>query len=72
MLRNLDRRVEVAVPILDPELKKFIKDELLPAYLRDNVNARTLRSDGTYKRISSPGSEHFSSQMYFCGKDILA
>lgn len=72
MSRNLDRRVEVAVPIRDFELKKYLKDELLYSYLRDNVNARILRPDGTYKRIPSTGSESSNSQMYFVGKDMMA
>jgi polyphosphate kinase len=68
MQRNLDRRVEVAVPILDPDLKSFLKDVYLDAYLRDNVNARALRADGTYRKISS--GEPFDAQMFFVGQDI--
>ncbi|HUR97395.1 MAG TPA: polyphosphate kinase 1, partial [Pyrinomonadaceae bacterium] len=69
MQRNLDRRVEVAVPILSPELKSFLKNVYLDAYLRDNVNARVLRPDGTYRKI--PGGEPFNAQMFFVGQDIL-
>lgn len=68
MQRNLDRRVEVMVPILAPELKKYLKDVYLAAYLRDNVNARALRPDGTYRMM--PGSEPFDGQMFFVGQDI--
>ena len=68
MQRNLDRRVEVAVPILDPEIKAFLKNVYLDAYLRDNVNARALRVDGTYRRI--PGGEPFDAQMFFVGQDL--
>jgi polyphosphate kinase len=68
MQRNLDRRVEVIVPILDPDIKAFVKGVYLDAYLRDNVNARALRSDGTYKKI--PGTEPFDAQMFFVGQDI--
>jgi polyphosphate kinase len=70
MQRNLDRRVEVVVPILDAEIKAFLKDVYLDAYLRDNCNARTLRSDGTYRKI--PGPEPFDAQMFFVGRDIVS
>ncbi|MEO6334588.1 MAG: RNA degradosome polyphosphate kinase, partial [Pyrinomonadaceae bacterium] len=68
MQRNLDRRVEVAVPILAPELKSFLKNVYLDAYLRDNVNARTLRPDGTYRKVA--GGEAFDAQMFFVGQDV--
>ncbi|HEX6126668.1 MAG TPA: polyphosphate kinase 1 [Pyrinomonadaceae bacterium] len=68
MQRNLDRRVEVVLPILDPGIKSFLKDVYLDAYLRDNVKARSLRSDGSYRKI--PGAEPFAAQMFFVGKDI--
>ncbi len=69
MQRNLDRRVEVVVPILSPDIKDFLRDVYLDAYLRDNVNARVLRSDGTYRKI--PSTDPFDAQMFFVGQDIL-
>ena len=71
MMRNLDRRVEVVLPIIDPAVRTYIKDEILGLYLRDNFNSRTLRADGSYKKISG-GSEPFDAQMAFVGHDILA
>jgi polyphosphate kinase len=50
MERNLDRRVEVIFPVEDAGLKKHIRDVILPAYLKDNVNARQLMPDGSYVR----------------------
>lgn len=69
MHRNLDRRVEVLTPILDPEIRRYLKENALGAYLKDNVNARMLRADGTYKKVAA-GKEPFDSQMYFVGKEI--
>lgn len=67
MTRNLDRRVEVVAPVLDPQLQKYLKD-VLAAYLRDNVQARILNSEGTYDRPSvRPGEKLFNSQTYFEG-----
>ena len=66
MSRNFDRRVEVVAPVRDERLKKYIKDVLLSAYLRDNVKARVLRPDGMYEHSAvAPGEEPFSSQLYF-------
>jgi polyphosphate kinase len=66
MPRNLDRRVEVITPILDTNLKKELKDEILLAYLRDNVKARRLLPDGTYERVlPTAGEEAFNCQLSF-------
>ncbi|MBM3960338.1 MAG: polyphosphate kinase 1 [Planctomycetes bacterium] len=50
MVRNLDRRVEVAVPILEPELKKRVVDEVLGSALGDNVKARRVLPSGQSER----------------------
>ena len=52
MIRNLERRVEVAAPVLDPELKQRVIDEVLGMALRDNVKARWIRPDGQSERIT--------------------
>ncbi|HEX5702046.1 MAG TPA: polyphosphate kinase 1 [Pyrinomonadaceae bacterium] len=71
MVRNLDRRVEVVTPVEDPGFKKYLKDDVLQAYLRDNVNARELQPDGSYVRIApASGVEAFDSQIYFEGFDL--
>jgi len=51
MTRNLDRRVEVAAPILDPELKKRVVEEVLGSALNDNVKARRVLSSGQSERV---------------------
>ena len=71
MPRNLNRRVEIVCPVNDQRLRKALKDEVLAAYLRDNVNARDLQPDGSYQRIRpAAGAEAFDSQMYFEGLDL--
>lgn len=68
MTRNLDRRVEVIAPVLDKQLKKYLKDTVLAAYLRDNVKARVMKSDGSYEMPPmEPGEESFNSQTFFEG-----
>lgn len=49
MTRNLNRRVEVAAPVLDPGIRRQIMD-ILELMLRDNVKARNLRYDGLYEK----------------------
>jgi polyphosphate kinase len=66
MFRNLDRRVELLVPIEDPKLKRHLKDEVLDLYLRDNTKARRLMVDGTYERIKpGEGEAKHDSQAHF-------
>lgn len=66
MYRNLSRRVEVLTPIKDATLRAVLKDTVLGSYLRDNVNARELRADGTYVRLKvADGEKKFDSQLEF-------
>src|ERR671927_83690 len=66
MPRNFDRRVETVAPVRDEKLKKYLKDVLLAAYLRDNVKARVLGPDGRYRPVPlEEGAERFNSQLYF-------
>jgi polyphosphate kinase len=68
MTRNLDRRVEVVAPVLAPHLKMYLKDTVLASYLRDNVKARVMNSEGLYEMPPmSIGEEPFNCQMYFEG-----
>ena len=72
MTRNLDRRVEVVTPILDVNLKRYLKDVVLGTYLKDNVKARVLTADGSYERVPmSPEEKPFNSQMHFEGSISL-
>ena len=61
MPRNFDRRVEVAFPVEDEGLRTRIVDEILPAFLTDNVKSRELQPDGTYRR-RKPASGEGSKQ----------
>ena len=53
MSRNLDRRVEVATPILDGALRARVIDEGLFMTLRDNRQAWQLERNGAY-RLTKP------------------
>ena len=51
MPRNLYERVEVIFPVRDELLRQRIRQEILEAYLADNVKARLLQKDGSYIRV---------------------
>ena len=55
MGRNLFRRIEVAFPVRDPELRQRIVDEGLLRYLADNRDAWMLAADGTWKKVAPRG-----------------
>lgn len=50
MPRNLDRRIELLVPIEDPRSAERLTD-ILEVYFRDNVKARKLLPDGSHARL---------------------
>jgi polyphosphate kinase len=66
MTRNLSRRIEVLFPVEDAALRRHIRDNILEVSLRDNVQARLLRPDGSWIRIRPiKGERPFNSQEEF-------
>jgi polyphosphate kinase len=61
MPRNLDHRVEIAFPVLDPRLQAQIH-EVLELQLRDTVKAREVLRDGTSVRVRAAGTLPLRSQ----------
>ncbi len=64
MTRNVDRRVEIATPVLNPEIKESIR-KMLEIMLRDNVKGRILESDGKYHLDESDPTNPINSQEVF-------
>jgi polyphosphate kinase len=65
MPRNLDHRVEVLFPVLDPGLRERIVRDILNIQLRDNVNAWRQEPGGQYERIVAAGADsRFDSQQW--------
>ena len=63
LTRNTECRVEVGVRVEDPILIQKLSD-ILQLQLRDNVNAREMRADGSYQKVkSAPGEELVNGQM---------
>lgn len=64
MPRNLDRRIELLVPVLDADCKrKAIK--ILATAMKDTANARVLQADGGFKPPEARGEQGFRSQQTF-------
>src|SRR5713101_5507110 len=61
MPRNLDRRVEIAFPVLDPKLQAQLH-EILDIQLADTAKARVILPDGSSRRIQSEGAVLLRSQ----------
>jgi polyphosphate kinase len=62
MPRNLDRRVEVLTPVVDPALQARI-DEVLEVELADDVLAWTMGPDGRWTRAAPGGSIETQERM---------
>ena len=72
MTRNTEHRVEIAYPLLEPEIRAQVAADI-QVQLDDNVKARILNSDGSYSRVPiEAGDTLVNSQLFFMRRAIKA
>jgi polyphosphate kinase len=65
MPRNFIRRVEIAFPIENKQVKERIIQNILQVYLNDNDSARVLDAAGQYTRLKHEGKDAINAQRLF-------